>query len=96
MDPYIKMTVNGLTYKTNVHKNSGKNPKWDDQEFDVLFNSGKDNVEIQIIEEDEKSNDKIGTVKIKIDDLIKDNGISEWFPIIYIGLEDGFLNIKSR
>lgn len=46
MDPYIKMTVNGLTYKTNVHKNSGKNPKWDDQEFDVLFNSGKDNVEI--------------------------------------------------
>lgn len=31
MDPYVILSLNDKKFKTRVHNNGGKNPKWEDE-----------------------------------------------------------------
>lgn len=69
MDPYLKVTVGGETFKTKVHKNGGKNPIWQNS-FSFNLMGRADMVHITCFDKDVFTNDDfIGETSIPIQQL---------------------------
>jgi Ca2+-dependent lipid-binding protein len=63
-----------------VLQGAGKTPKWDEAfDFDVKYIG--DDLQVEVYDEDTVSNDRVGSVNIKISALCTNGGIDEWFEI---------------
>ena len=69
MDPYVKITSGGTTFKTKVLDGAGKTPKWN-QAFDIAFSSQDDKVVVSVFDEDVTSDDKVGECNTTIRQLL--------------------------
>ena len=72
MDPYVVVTYKDEEFRTKVHKDGGKKPLWDFS-FEIKVNSFNDVIEFDVMDENMISDSKIGSVKVMVGTLCKNN-----------------------
>lgn len=82
MDPYCTITYKNQKFKTKVHENAGKLPKWN-QSFSFEVESPTEEIVLRCWDMDLTSSDPIGYATIKLSSLMINCGIDDWFPIMY-------------
>ena len=55
----------------------------------MKFEDNGDSILFEVLEEDNRSDDLVGKVKISFTDLLKGTGIDQWFPLDFEGEEAG-------
>ena len=95
MDPYCKIDINGHVFKTRVHQNGGKNPRWGDQ-FEIPVSSMNDDIKFHVMDEDVTSSDFIGMTVLKVSSLTLNNGVNDWFEVTYKAKSAGSVHLQSR
>jgi Ca2+-dependent lipid-binding protein len=65
MDPFVQINYIGTIYKTKTKTEAGKNPVWNES-FDIPIQSMSDFLEITIFDEDNFTNDYVGSNKFTI------------------------------
>jgi Ca2+-dependent lipid-binding protein len=82
MDPYCKFKIGWSTGKSSVAKSQGVHPVWSGDAVTLKRKHGKEFAKIKIKDKDTLSlNDKIGEVKINLNDLAAKGRLSQWFPV---------------
>ena len=82
MSPYLTFTFGGKKYKSKVHDNAGKKPKWTD-EFVFEIESVEDEMTMRVWDQDMTTSDAVGFTKIKMSSLMINCGVESWFTIMY-------------
>ena len=60
MDPFVTLKLREQTFKTKVLQGAGKTPKWGESfDFDIKYIG--DDLEVDVMDEDTVSNDRIGS-----------------------------------
>lgn len=59
MDPFAEILIEGTKYKTDVEKDKGKQPKWNDK-FSIPITSAVAKMKIRILDEDVVVDDLVG------------------------------------
>lgn len=81
MDPYCKIKLGWHRGKTAVARSEGTNPTW----ADAIALPRKHNetfAKIKIKDKDRTSlNDRIGEVKINLDEIVSRGKVSQWYPV---------------
>ena len=95
MDPYCMLEFRDHKFKTRVHKDGGKNPRWGD-EFEVRVNDLHEEVKFKIMDEDVGSDDTVGYGIIKISALCINHGVNDWFSIMYENKLAGQILFETR
>lgn len=84
MDPYFKIEVNGQVFISDVCKEGGKNPKWDDTFSFPLGGDGS--IKVSLWDKDNiSSDDLIGDSVLNLFQLGSLVNAVEWFDIYYKG-----------
>ena len=85
MDVYCKLTVGGVTEKTSVAQDMGKNPQWEDK---IVFtvSSEADQLHMAMLDKDTFSDDYICECWIP---LFHDSDYESWYPVLREGKEVG-------
>ncbi len=60
MDPFIIMAIGTQKFKTKTLDEAGKNPVWFNEVFDFDVKNIKDELQIQVFDEDPTTNDLVG------------------------------------
>jgi len=60
MDPFVQINYMGSIFKTKTMNEAGKNPVWNEN-FDIPIQSMGDFLEISIFDEDNLTNDFVGS-----------------------------------
>jgi Ca2+-dependent lipid-binding protein len=60
MDPFVQINYMGTIFKTKTKNEAGKNPVWNES-FDIPIQSMGDFLEITIFDEDNLTNDFVGS-----------------------------------
>ncbi len=81
MDPYIKFTSREQEFKSTVAKDAGKNPKWNNQHWEVEVHYLGDDLHFHVWDDDVGKDDSIGQGSTKLSALAHNGGVSEWFEI---------------
>lgn len=82
MDPYCIINTKEHTFKTRVHNNGGKNPRWSDT-FEMYVYDLHEEIKFRIMDEDTVSDDTVGVGIVKISALCINGGVHDWFSIMY-------------
>lgn len=81
MDPYCKVRIGRHSDKTAYAKGEGRNPTWND----TIMLDRKHNEQhatLKIRDKDRMGlNDKIGKVKIDLDEIAAKRKVHDWYPI---------------
>jgi len=94
MDPFVTLKLREQLFKTKVLQGAGKTPKWDESfDFDVKYIG--DDLQLDVLDEDTTSNDRVGSASIKVSALCHNGGIDEWFEIQYKGKVSGKVHLIS-
>ncbi|TNV75843.1 hypothetical protein FGO68_gene9817 [Halteria grandinella] len=102
MDPFVEISYNNKKYRSMTHKNGGKFPSWN-QTFEIEIDSAQDDLSFTIFDENVLSKDFICQSFIKASALCMNNGVRDWFSLLYkqqqagqILLETQFLPFQSK
>jgi len=95
MSPYITIAFNGNKYKTKIHDNGGKEPVWGD-EFTLEVTNYSEELIIRCWDKDLTTSDAVGFAKIKLSALIFNNGVDDWFDIMYENKGAGSVHITTE
>lgn len=82
MDPYVEVTVNGVSQRTNVVKSGGRNPSWNQT---LYFNAQpNDNIIFRIYDKDTLTRDDfIGEVCVPMNEVVYNRGeLNKSYPIM--------------
>uniref|UniRef100_A0A4W5PE33 Extended synaptotagmin 2 n=1 Tax=Hucho hucho TaxID=62062 RepID=A0A4W5PE33_9TELE len=91
-DPYGVLHIGNQLFRSKVIKKT-INPKWNEvYEAMVYENSGPQNLEIELFDEDTDQDDFIGRVLIDIAELQKEQKVDEWFVMEEV--DTGKLHLK--
>ena len=95
-DPYVTVSVNGKTQKTDVHDNGGCDPSWN-QALKFNFSDedgwkGGDEVNFEIYDKDTLTDSRIGTAAMCIADLAS---FDQWIDVVSDGQRKGKLRIGA-
>ncbi|XP_077583069.1 extended synaptotagmin-1-like [Stigmatopora nigra] len=79
-DPYAKITVGGVTFKSNVVKEN-LNPVWNEM-YQVVMKpqSGKD-IQVELYDQDMDKDDFLGRLNISIADIISSQYTDQWYSL---------------
>lgn len=94
MSPYITFTFGNKKYKTKVHDNGGKKPKWSD-EFTIEVSNASEEIVMRVWDQDLTTSDAVGFAKIKMSSLIINCGVEDWFTIMYENQKAGDILIST-
>lgn len=95
MDPYVKFKVRDFRWKSAVHENGGKKPKWSNQHFSIDVKYLGDDIEFTVFDEDRGKDELIGDGETKISAFCVDKHFDEWFDIEFKGKHAGKIHLKS-
>jgi len=95
MDIYLLISTRMQRIRTKTCKNGGKEPKWDNEHFEVDVKYIGDDMQIMVMDQDPCSSDLVGDANIKLSSLCMDNGLDDWFKIFYQGKEAGAVRFRS-
>ena len=94
MDPFVKLQYREQSFKTKVASGAGKQPKFNETfQIDVKYIG--DDLTIGIYDEDVVGSDMVGEVSIKLQALVMNGGIDEWFTVQYKGKPIGKIHLVS-
>ncbi|XP_062852804.1 extended synaptotagmin-1 [Trichomycterus rosablanca] len=79
-DPYVKITVGSLTFKSHVIKEN-LNPTWNEMYEMILSPDSNLEVKFELYDKDIDSDDFLGRFKIKLGDIIKSQYNDGWFTL---------------
>jgi Ca2+-dependent lipid-binding protein len=96
MDPFVILTVGTQKFKTKTLGEAGKNPVWSNEVFDFDVKNIKDELHMQVFDEDPSSNDLVGESKIILSSLAIKVGLDEWFVIRYFNKKVGTVHLKVK
>ena len=82
MSPYITIVYKNNKLKTKVHNYGGKTPKFGD-EFVLDVTDPSDELMLRVWDQDVTTSDAIGFSKVKMSSLIINNGVEDWFEVVY-------------
>jgi Ca2+-dependent lipid-binding protein len=95
MDPYVVMKLKGEIYKSEVCKDGGKNPSWN-EEFDLTCTDPSEIVEVKVMEDGGVLTDEgIGKCQVKLSQFMHGKGILEWYVLLWKNKKAGEILIKS-
>ena len=94
MDPFVKIKYMGQKFKTKTHNSGGKNPIWNET-FDFRPSGMDTDIELIVMDEDVTTDDFIGSCVIKIGNLVQNNGVKEWFTLMYKSKNAGQVYIET-
>ena len=85
-DPYVKLMINGTTFKSQTHKSGDVEPVWE-YKFRLEIENIHDDVDIEVWDEDMNGDDLIGQTQIKMSALVVNSnqkeGVTDWFSLFY-------------
>eukprot|EP00343_Euplotes_focardii_P011142 CAMPEP_0205830842 /NCGR_PEP_ID=MMETSP0206-20130828/42295_1 /ASSEMBLY_ACC=CAM_ASM_000279 /TAXON_ID=36767 /ORGANISM="Euplotes focardii, Strain TN1" /LENGTH=256 /DNA_ID=CAMNT_0053134865 /DNA_START=24 /DNA_END=791 /DNA_ORIENTATION=- len=87
-DPYVRVTVGGMTKKTQVIKKGGKDPEWTEY-LDFETDGKVDSIAIEAKDADPLKDDLIGTVELPLDELINRGAKEHWYTVQRKGKDQG-------
>ncbi|XP_041697902.1 extended synaptotagmin-2 [Coregonus clupeaformis] len=91
-DPYGVLHINNQLFRSKVIKKT-INPKWNEvYESMVYENSGPNNLEIELFDEDPDQDDFLGRLLIDVAELQNEQKVDEWFVLEEV--ESGKLHLK--
>jgi Ca2+-dependent lipid-binding protein len=90
MDPYCKIEYAGKKYKTHTKDEAGMTPKWKFK-MDLYVKDINDDISFKVMDEDTLVDDKVGSVKCKIKDILGSSDFEhvKWLDLIYDGKKAG-------
>jgi|TARA_B110001450_G_scaffold133944_1_gene125789 Ca2+-dependent lipid-binding protein len=95
MSPYCTMVFKGHKLKTKVHSYGGKTPVWGDEfVLDVLEHT--EELVLRVWDQDTTTSDAIGWCKVKMSSLIINNGVEDWFTIMYDNKPTGDIKLTTK
>jgi len=80
MDPFVELKLREQTLRTKVLKSAGKTPVWDET-FDLDIRYVGDDLQLDVLDEDIISNERIGSAIVKVSALCANGGVDEWFEV---------------
>ena len=80
MDPFVELKLREQSLRTKVLKSAGKTPVWDET-FDLDIRYVGDDLQLDIMDEDIISNERIGSAIVKVSALCTNGGVDEWFEV---------------
>lgn len=95
MSPYVTLSFNGKKYKTKVHNSGGKSPVWGD-EFTLEITNATEELVLRTWDQDLTTSDAVGFVKIKISSLIFNEGVDDWFTIMFENQTAGEIHLTTQ
>jgi Ca2+-dependent lipid-binding protein len=84
MDPFIVLKLREQTLRTKVLKSAGKTPDWDET-FDLDIRYIGDDLQLDVMDEDIMSSERVGSAIVKISALCTNGGVDEWFDVQFKG-----------
>lgn len=90
MDPYVKVTINGVTHKTQTHNSGGKNPRWEET-LKFKLQGTEDEVHISVWDEDMTKDDLVGDTIYYLDEIKSKGKFQEMVKLAYKGREAGIV-----
>jgi len=94
MDPFVKINYMGQKFKTKVHNSGGKNPIWNET-IDFRPSGMDTDIEFVVLDEDLTTDDFIGSCIVKVRPLVQNNGVREWFTLMYKSKSAGQIYIET-
>lgn len=82
MSPYCTLVFKNNKLKTKIHNYGGKKPVWGD-EFVLEVEDPSEELALRVWDQDLTSSDAVGWCKIKMSSLIINNGVDDWFEVMY-------------
>lgn len=83
MDPYAVLKYENLCFKSHVHKDGGKKPKWQDFVHEFPINVWESEIHLDIMDKDVIVDDLIGKTSLLVENLIVKGGVNNWFDIYF-------------
>ena len=94
MDPFCKVSIEGVSYETKVHSNGGKFPAWKDV---LTFNRTNQNLmNIEVWDKDTFNDDMIGECTVPLTTIIEKKKSSDWYTLSYKGKNAGEILIEAE
>ncbi|XP_061147662.1 extended synaptotagmin-1 [Syngnathus typhle] len=79
-DPYVKINVGGLTFKSHVVKEN-LNPTWNEMYEVVLSSHSVQEIQLEAFDKDLDSDDFLGRFSIKLGEVIRSQYIDQWYTL---------------
>lgn len=95
MDPYAVLKYGELTYKSHVHENAGKHPKWQDCVYEFPIKQLESEVTLNVFDKDLLKDDLVGGTTILVENLTFKGGVDQWFDIYFKEKPAGKIRLKS-
>ncbi len=91
-DPYVVVQVGNQKQQTQVHKDGGKNPRWNDS---LQFSLNNDQVMVfWIMDRDHMSaGDCIGEGQVNLMDIVQRRSVNQSYPVLRKGKPNGTINL---
>lgn len=97
MSPYCTLTYKGQKFKTAIHYDGGKKPKWGSEKADqyvLEVTDPTDEIVLRCWDQDLTSSDAVGFTKIKVSSLMCVE--QDWFTIMFDNKPAGEILISSK
>ncbi|KAJ7999237.1 hypothetical protein DPEC_G00213360 [Dallia pectoralis] len=79
-DPYVKINVGGVTFKSHVIKEN-LNPTWNEMFEIVLTSQPSQEVQVELYDKDMDQDDFLGSCHISMNDIIQSQYTEQWFTL---------------
>ncbi|XP_061688111.1 extended synaptotagmin-1 isoform X2 [Syngnathoides biaculeatus] len=79
-DPYVKITVGGVLFKSHVIKEN-LNPTWNEMYEVVLSSHSAQDIKLEAFDKDLDSDDFLGRLSIKLSEVIRSQYIDGWYTL---------------
>nr|XP_061814160.1 extended synaptotagmin-1-like [Nerophis lumbriciformis] len=79
-DPYVKITVGGVTFKSNVIKEN-LNPTWNEMYEVVLSSHSGQEIQLEAFDKDLDSDDFLGRFSVKLIEVMRSQYIDQWYTL---------------
>jgi Ca2+-dependent lipid-binding protein len=95
MDPYVRLTYNGVKFETRVAKKGHKNPAWKDS-FSFML-SGDGSLKVEVWDKDTMSaDDLVGDTILNLFQLAQQGNVNQMHPIYFQGTVAGNVYIEIQ
>ncbi|XP_066521210.1 extended synaptotagmin-1 [Hoplias malabaricus] len=79
-DPYVKISVDGNTFKSHVIKEN-LNPTWNEMYELVLSSTPSSDVLVEVFDKDIDKDDFLGRLHMSLNDIVQAEYMDQWFPL---------------
>lgn len=94
MDPYCIVKTRDHTMKTTTCKGCGKTPRWNET-FEFRISDPSEEIMIKIMDDDLFKDDEVAICIFRVDSLISNGGVKDWFTVTHKDREAGKLFLEA-